>query len=262
MANKKKENNRGACHIDAPQHLNDSTFFGRLGFKLSDEQIKFRDAIYNPNNNIVFVNARAGSGKTVIAMATACCMVEYGLYDSILYCFSLNNGFQNSLGLLPGGQQDKEMAFYEPCLQALVECGYFPAKAVKELVPEGADNSQAFVSCRSHTFLRGTNIDSRTILILDECQNFYADEIKKVLTRVKDGAKVIVIGHNEQCDIISHPERTGFVPYLQWFEGREGAEICELKENYRGWISRVADDFNLDKLKNRRKSEAEENESD
>jgi predicted ribonuclease YlaK len=149
------------------------------------------------------------------------------------------------------------MAFYEPCLQALVECGYFAEKTVKELVPEGADKSQAFVSCRSHTFLRGTNIDSRTILILDECQNFYIDEVKKVLTRVKDGAKVIVIGHNEQCDIISHKERSGFVPYLEWFKGREGAEICELKENYRGWISRVADDFDLEKLKVRGKSEAE-----
>lgn len=258
MANKtkKESNNRGAI-VNAPQTLNDSTFFKRLSFDLSEEQIKFRDAIYNPNNRIIFVNARAGSGKTIVALATACCMVEYGLYDQILYCFSLNNGFQNSLGLLPGGQQDKEMAFYEPCLQALIECGYFPEKTVKELGLDGTENSQAFVSCRSHTFLRGTNIDSRTILILDECQNFYIDEVKKVLTRVKDGAKVIVIGHSEQCDIISHKERTGFVPYLEWFEGREGAEVCELKENYRGWVSRVADDFDIEKWKARRKSEAE-----
>lgn len=263
MANKTKKENSTVVHtsINAPQTLADSTFFKRLSFNLSEEQIKFRDAIYNPNNKIIFVNARAGSGKTTIAMATACCMIEYGLYDQILYCFSLNNGFQNSLGLLPGGQQDKEMAFYEPCLQALVECGYFPDKVVKELIPEGASGVQSFVSCRSHTFLRGTNIDSRTILILDECQNFYTDEIKKVLTRVKDGAKVIVIGHSGQCDIISHPERTGFVPYLEWFEGREGVEVCELKENYRGWVSRVADDFDIEKWKLRRKSEAEENES-
>lgn len=229
-----------------PTKLDDVTFFKRLGFTLSDEQKKLRDAIYSPDIDIVFVNARAGSGKTCIAVATACLMKECELYDNILYCFSLNNGYQNSLGLLPGGVEDKEANFYEPCLQALVQCGYQPEKVVKELNPEGCKNDNAFVSCRSHTFLRGTNIDEKTILIVDEAQNFYLDELKKVLTRVKNGAKVIVLGHSGQNDIVAHPEFSGFTAYINHFKDRERVAVCELTQNFRGWVSDWADQLDID----------------
>lgn len=227
--------------VNAPETLERSGFFKRLSFELTEEQRVFRDAIYNKNNKIIFVNSRAGTGKTQIAVATACAMIEYKLYDQILYCFSLNNNFQSILGLLPGGVEEKERAFFEPCLEALVECGYEPNKVVKELNPDGEKEGDTFVSCKSHTFLRGTNINEKTILIIDEAQNFYIDELKKVLTRVKDGTKVIVIGHDGQCDIIKNRSSSGFLPYLKWFKGREGVAVCELTENHRGWVSRIAD---------------------
>lgn len=228
---------RGA---NAPETLKNSGFFKRLSFTLSAEQKALRDAIYDKNNKIIYCAASAGTGKTTVAVATACAMIEYGLYDEIFYCFSLNNNFQSILGLLPGTVEDKERAFFEPCLQALVECGYFPEKVVKELNDEGKD---CFVSCKSHTFLRGTNISEHSILIIDEAQNFYIDELKKVLTRVKDGTKVIVLGHDGQCDIIKNRHLSGFIPYLKWFEGREGVAVCKLTENHRGWVSRIADEF-------------------
>lgn len=237
---------------DAPETLKNSSFFRRLDFQLTAEQKHFRDEIYKKENKIIFCNAKSGSSKTTMAVATACAMVEYGLYDEILYCFSLNNNFQSILGLLPGGVEDKEKAFYEPCLEALVECGYFPERVVKELNID--KKGEAFVSCKSHTFLRGTNIGSRTILIIDEAQNFYTDELKKVLTRVKDGAKVIVIGHDGQCDLIKNRGNSGFIPYLNWFKGREGVAVCELTENHRGWISRIADEFDPEYNKTENKS--------
>ena len=238
---KSRTNTRSYKRGDAPETLKNSTFFKRLSFQLTAEQKHFRDEIYKKENKIIFCNSRAGSGKNTVAIATACAMVEYGLYDEILYCFSLNNNFQSILGLLPGGVEDKERAFYEPCLEALVECGYFPEMVVKELNTD--KQGSAFVSCKSHTFLRGTNIGDRTILIIDEAQNFYTDELKKVLTRVKDGAKVIVIGHDGQCDLIKNRDNSGFVPYLNWFKGRDGVAVCELTENHRGWVSRIADEF-------------------
>lgn len=252
MPNAKKKENLKTTN--APENLDGCTFFKRLGFKLSEEQKVFRDAIYNKENDIVIVNSRAGTGKTTIAIATACCMIEFGLYDKILYCFSLNNGFQNSLGLLPGDQKEKEIGFFEPATEALIECGYQPEKCVKELLPEGASDDCAFVSCMSHTFLRGTNIDERTILIIDEAENFYFDELKKVLTRVKNGCKVIMIGHTGQCDIISHPERAGFEAYVDCFSDFDWAQYCELTENHRGRLSRTADDFNFELWKEKKEN--------
>ena len=253
MAKTTKNNNSGTLQRrgDAPETLKNSTFFKRLNFTLNAEQKHLRDEIYKKENKIIFVNSKAGTGKTTIAVATACAMVEYGLYDEILYCFSLNNNFQSILGLLPGGVEDKEKAFYEPCLEALIECGYFPESVVKELNIEKEKGNDAFVSCKSHTFLRGTNISDKTILIIDEAQNFYLDELKKVLTRVKDGTKVIVIGHDGQCDIIKNRNNSGFLPYLEWFAGREGASVCELTENHRGWVSQIADELNTNQIRDR-----------
>ena len=106
-----------------------------------------------------------------------------------------------------------------------------------------------FVSCRSHTFLRGTNIDEKTILIVDEAQNFYLDELKKVLTRVKDGAKVIVLGHSGQNDIVAHPEYSGFESYIEHFKDKEKVAICQLTQNFRGWVSEWADNLDIEKAR-------------
>ena len=193
--------------------------------------------------------------NTTIAIATACLMVECGLYDEIFYCFSTNNGARESLGFLPGSTEEKEASFYEPCLQALVACGYQPEKVVKELNPEGEKNGSAFVSCRSHAFLRGTNIGDRTILCLDEAQNCYWDEIKKILTRVKDGAKVIMIGHVGQIDIQKHPENSGFKAYINLFKDDPVVRVCQLTKNFRGHISEVADTMTAETFKKYREME-------
>lgn len=248
-----------------PKKLDECLFFKRLGFELSGEQKVFRDVIYSPDIDIVFANAPAGSGKNVVAISTSCLMVECGLYDEIIYCFSLNNGFQNTVGLLPGTIEDKEASFYEPCMQALITCGYQPQKVIRELNPEGEKNGSAFISCRSHTFMRGINISERTILIIDEAANFYLDELKKVLTRVKDGTKVIVIGHSGQNDIVAHPEYSGFETYIEHFRGKPRVAVCELTHNFRGWVSRWADELDTDEMRlqarrKKRKQEKEERE--
>ena len=258
MANRKTSSNNAVMqqmNAPDPKKLDECLFFKRLGFEMSNEQKKFRDAIYDPEVKLVICNSKAGGGKTSIAIATACLMIECGLYDEIFYCFSTNNGARESLGFLPGSTEEKEASFYEPCLQALVACGYQPEKVVKELNPEGEKNGSAFVSCRSHAFLRGTNIGDRTILCLDEAQNCYWDEIKKILTRVKDGAKVIMIGHVGQIDIQKHPENSGFKAYINLFKDDPLVRVCQLTKNFRGHISEVADTMTAEKLKKYREME-------
>lgn len=232
-----------------PKKLDNCLFFKRLGFELSNEQKILRDAIYNPDIDIVYVNAPAGTGKSVVSIATACLMVECGLYDKIIYCFSMSGGVFEKTGFLPGAIEEKERGFYEPCEQALITCGYQPDKVIQELNPEGEKSGTAFVSCRSHVFMRGINIDERTILIIDEAQNSYIDELKKVLTRVKDGTKVVVLGHTGQNDIIKHPQYSGFSYYIEHFRGKDRVAICNLTENHRGWVSDWADKLDIEEIR-------------
>jgi len=54
-------------NLVAPKKLSDDMFYG---LQLSDEQKAFRDAIWDPDKEIVFCNAKAGTGKTTVAVGT------------------------------------------------------------------------------------------------------------------------------------------------------------------------------------------------
>jgi superfamily II DNA or RNA helicase len=70
---------------EAPQTLDNHPFYG---FETDSDQKDFRDNIWNPEKKIIFCNAKAGSGKTLIAFATANLLYQYGLYDGIIYVVS------------------------------------------------------------------------------------------------------------------------------------------------------------------------------
>lgn len=225
-----------------PNDIRDFTFFHRLGFTLSDEQVEFCNRIYDSNTDIIFCNSVAGSGKTTLAVATSCLLVELKRYTKIVYCFSPVN-FQSQIGLLPGSVEEKVAPFMEPLCEALVTLGYMPDKVISQLAPIGKND--AFIDAVPHTFMRGTNIEDDTILIVDEAQNFFVDELKKVLTRVK-GGKTIIIGHSDQCDLFKPGWISGFIPYIELFRGKERCAVCELTQNFRGWVSRLADSLDID----------------
>lgn len=102
-------------------------------------------------------------------------------------------------------------------------------------------NGTGFITCITDTFLRGTNLDD-AVIILDEAQNYTVSQLQKTLTRVGKKAKVIVIGHELQCDL-EHPNESGFMRYIKHFQGQERAAFCELTTNHRGWISQHADEI-------------------
>ena len=64
-------------YSDPPQTLDEHPFYGLV---LDEEQKIFRDAIWNDDKLIIFCNAKAGSGKTVIATATADLLCKYDKY--------------------------------------------------------------------------------------------------------------------------------------------------------------------------------------
>ena len=220
----------------APQTLRGHPFYGLV---LDEQQEKFRDAIWNPENLIVFCNALAGTGKTTIAAATANLLCQYGLYDGVVYIASPTQ--EQKQGYLAGSIEEKSDPYFEPFYQALHKIGVNLNTASYDNVLN-EKNGTAYIRCVTHTFLRGTNFEHK-VVIVDEAQNYYFDELKKVLTRIHDNCKVVVIGHDGQVDLNKNPEQSGFLRYLNWFEDDPRCAVCELSKNYRGWISRHADEL-------------------
>jgi predicted ribonuclease YlaK len=218
-----------------PVTLEDHPFYG---IKLDDDQKAFRDAIWDPEKLIVFCNAKAGTGKTFIATATANLMVEYGRYDGLVYISSPTQ--EGKLGFLPGEIEDKVAVYSEPFWEALLKLNINPNTAINQVNIMNQKNGNGYIDAITHVYLRGCNFENK-VVIIDEAQNYYCDELKKTLTRMSDNCKVVVIGHNGQIDLYHNPENSGFVRYLEHFKDDPRTAVCELKTNYRGWISNHAD---------------------
>ena len=222
----------------------DSLFYNIV---LDDEQLKYANAIWNPETIITMVNARAGSGKTVIACGVANMLVKFGFYDGILYVASPTQ--EQKQGYLPGSIEEKSAPYFEPMIQAMIACNMNPDRELTIMASEeDKKNGTAIVECMTHTFFRGTNIENK-IVIIDEAQNYYTDELQKTLTRIHDTSKAIVIGHTGQIDLYKNRENSGFDQYLKHFQkavdiGDNRVKICHLTKNYRGWLSNYADAIN------------------
>src|SRR5690625_7673309 len=102
-------------------------------------------------------------------------------------------------------------------------------------------NDQTWIKAMSHVFMRGTNIKDST-LIIDEAQNMTRGDLKKVLTRVHDMTKVIMIGHTGQNDLTGSSV-SGFEPYLEHFRDEPYAKVVELSKNFRGKLATKADEL-------------------
>ena len=231
----KPYNVKHAPGTEAPQTLKDHPFYG---FTLDAEQTAFRDAIWNPEKLIVFCNAKAGTGKTFIATATANLLVQYGRYEGIVYISSPTQ--EQKLGFLPGEIEDKTAVYSEPFMEALLKLNINPGTAVNQYNIMNQKNGTGYIDAITPVYLRGCNFEKK-VVILDETQNYYTDELKKTLTRMADNCKVIVIGHSGQIDLYHNPENSGFVRYLEHFKDDPRTAVCELNTNYRGWISSHAD---------------------
>lgn len=222
--------------MEAPETLDGHPFYG---IKPDKEQKILIDAIWSKDYDIIMVNAVAGSGKTTIATAVANLLVQYGRYDNIVYIMCPYG--ERKQGWLPGSISEKSSVYFDGFYQALVECGVNVMTAINDESMINQKNGTGYITCITDTFLRGTNLNN-TILILDESQNASVSQIKKILTRVGDNTKVIMIGHDLQCDL-EDKSQSGFVKYINHFKDKKRAVVCELKTNHRGWISQWADSY-------------------
>lgn len=223
-------------YYDPPQSLENQPFYGLV---LDEEQKAFRDAIWASGIDIVFCNAKAGTGKTTIAAGVAKLLVDYGRYAQIIYVMSPCG--DRKQGWLPGTITEKSSVYFEAFYQACLTCGINPHTDFNTESMVNQKNGTGYITCITDTYLRGSTFDN-AVVIIDEAQNYTLPQLKTTLTRIKDTSKVIVIGHDKQCDL-ENAEASGFLKYLEHYQGRQRAAVCNLTTNYRGWISCWADEL-------------------
>lgn len=232
------KNKKDPSFINPPASLDGHIFYG---LQLDEDQKRFREAIWNDDVDIVFVDAKAGSGKTTIAVATSVMAVKYKKYDEIFYVM---HSVGDAQGFLPGTISEKSSVWFEPLYQALIEAGEIPDQVVKNTASQ--KSGTAYITAITDSYLRGSNLgtsENGAILIVDEAQNYDEFSLRKVLTRACQGTKVIVIGHTLQCDL-PQGKKSGFKPCMDHFLAKQDPRVafCKLTTNHRSWVANVADE--------------------
>lgn len=222
---------------DPPKTLTDHPFYG---LELDEEQQALRDAIWDKNKDIIFVNSKAGTGKTLVSVGTANMLVQYGLFDRIIYICSPCNEYR--LGFMPGDLTSKAEVYYEPLYSAMQTLGINPFNSIDDnsLVSQKYGEG-GYIKPMTDVYLRGCNLD-RAVIICEEMQNYSFDICKKVLTRVCKDTKVICIGHTGQNDL-QKKENSGFARYIKHFQNKQDnrVAVCNLTRSHRSWIAEYAD---------------------
>lgn len=209
----------------------ESLFFG---IECNDGQAKLRDAIMNDDNQVIIVDAVAGSGKTLIAVACARVLCAYKGYDGAVYVFPTVE--EGSLGYRPGTTTEKEKDYLDPLYDALLKINENPRQAISSDISK--KNGTDWITARSSTFMRGINLEKK-VVIIDECQNLSVPLIKRVISRCHDNCKVIILGCTAQTDIPIG--KSGFQQLIDHLSRYEKVSICELPISYRGWLATAID---------------------
>ena len=165
----------------------------------SKEQRFALELLLDPDIAVIALDGRAGTGKTIMAIAAGLeQVVEQNRYERLAVYRPLVPVGRADVGFLPGGLDEKLdpwMAAIHDAVVALTDRGCInDARAmVDELTTRGQ------LSLESVTFLRGRSLQQQFVVI-DEAQNLEPTTLRTILTRVGDGTKVIFTGDTSQID--------------------------------------------------------------
>ncbi|MGB3736274.1 MAG: PhoH family protein [Ilumatobacter sp.] len=157
------------------------------------------ELLLDPDISVIALDGRAGTGKTLLAIAAGLEMVvEQQRYERLAIYRPLVPVGRADVGFLPGGLDEKLdpwMSAIHDAIVALTDQGN--SHDARRLIEELTERGQ--LSLESVTFLRGRSLQRQFVLV-DEAQNLEPTTLRTILTRVGDGTKVIFTGDTSQID--------------------------------------------------------------
>ncbi len=165
---------------------------------LNLEQTFTLDALLNPHVPLVTLAGKAGTGKTLLALAAGLHQVFAENRYHRLIVFRPTIAVSRDLGYLPGDLGEKMRPWMQPIYDALdlirSQDRLCPTRTLPNDVMECEE-----ISVEPLTYIRGRSIPNQFIII-DEAQNLTPLEVKTVITRVGSGSKIVLTGDPHQID--------------------------------------------------------------
>jgi len=164
------------------------------------EQSVFAKQLMDPTIPINIGIGRAGTGKTLLALAAALelTMGKDRIYDRILLCKPLHTVTGRNLGALPGELKDKMDPYMQSYMdQVEVILGARGKGWVKGMIFQGQLEFIPF------EYMRGRSLRN-SFIIGDELQNLDNHEMETFGSRLSEGSKLVLLGDLGQRDNLNH----------------------------------------------------------
>ncbi|MCP3655096.1 MAG: PhoH family protein [Herbaspirillum sp.] len=176
--------------------------------------------LMNPECDFVTLLGQAGTGKTLLALASGLAQVlETKLYNEIIVT-RVTVPVGEDIGFLPGTEEEKMgpwMGAFDDNLEVLNksdgDAGEWGRAATQDLI-------RSRIKIKSLNFMRGRTFVNK-FLIIDEAQNLTPKQMKTLVTRAGPGTKIVCLGNIAQID----------TPYLT--EGSSG--LTYVVDRFKGW---------------------------
>ncbi len=168
---------------------------------------------------LVFGLGPAGTGKTYLAVAMAVDMLMSGAVERIVLSRPAVEAGER-LGFLPGDLREKVDPYLRPLFDALYDM--LPGDQVMRRIESGE------IEIAPVAFMRGRTL-SNAYVILDEAQNTTPVQMKMLLTRLGENARMVVTGDLTQIDL-PPGMGSGLKDALETLDGIENIAVIEFTE--------------------------------
>jgi PhoH-like ATPase len=204
------------------------------------EQTFAIDALTNTELPLVTLTGKAGTGKTLLALASA--LHSKKNYRQIYIARPVVPLSNKDIGYLPGDVDSKLAPYMQPLWDNLkvIQDQFSETEKQYQQITQMVKEDKIVIEPLS--YIRGRSLQ-RIFFIVDEAQNLTPHEIKTIITRVGEGSKIVFTGDIYQID---HPyldsQSNGLTNLIENFKGQnlyahvnllkgERSELAELASN-------------------------------
>ena len=161
------------------------------------EQTFALEVLNDPSVSLVAVTGKAGTGKTLLALAAA--LQQSKSYKQILLARPIVALANKDMGFLPGDEKQKIAPYMQPLFDNLnvIKHQFSLDGSDYRYLQEIQDSGKLVIEALA--YIRGRSL-SETYCIIDEAQNLTPHEIKTIITRAGEGTKMVFTGDIQQID--------------------------------------------------------------
>ena len=180
---------------------------GVWGVKPRNKEQNFAlDLLMDPETPLITLIGKAGSGKTLLAIAAGLTqVVENEGYKRLIVSRPIQP-LGKDIGYLPGTMEEKMTPWLAPIQDNLRFLMGNDKETLRMYVAQGTIEIEAL------TYIRGRSI-ADAFIIIDEAQNLTAHELKTIITRVGENTKVVLTGDIDQIDNVYVDETSNGLAY-------------------------------------------------